>query len=98
MVGFGTGKTTTPVPAKGDWLIICACTRTMEGIPRSSCSILNDEYQMSCFLEFPSEGKREEKENGLPHGLLFSLFQMISEDEALQYQVGFFPRRGPVTR
>ena len=41
------------------------------------------------------EGKWEEERNGLPHGLLFSLFQVLSEDQALQYEVGNYFQTRP---
>jgi len=36
------------------------------------------------------KGSWEEELDGVPHGVLFSLFQVLSEDQALQYQLGNF--------
>lgn len=48
------------------------------------------ERQVSDTLLFRStvDASWQEKENGLPHGLIFSLFQVIGADRALSYEIG----------
>ncbi len=55
------------------------------------------ERQVSATLLFRTtfEADWEEVENGVPHGLIFSLFQVLKHDRALHYEIGNYFETSP---